>query len=362
VTKRRPHGAGTVWRPKTNGVEQAVWWISYRVGPRGARRRIRESSETTIKSEAEKLLRARVAAADRGEARDPATQKTTIDDLEHLVANDYVENKRRSSRNVTGAFQHLKQHFGDGPIARMVSASSIASYKAARRSEGVRNGTINRELAQLRRGLRLAVALGRLSVLPSFSLLREDRPRAGFLEPEQFRAIMLKLPTDLQPLVTFLYWTGWRKTEATSLQWRMVDMRAGVIRIEESKNDEARTIPYAALPALKEVIEVQRTNTDSLEKREGRIVPWVFHRGGRPVLAFLGAWAGACKRAGLPGRLVHDMRRSAARNMIRAGISQSVAMAIGGWKTASVFKRYAIVDEKMIAEGLTKLDSLRSKP
>lgn len=358
MPKRRPRGTGTVFRPKTNGVEQAIFWISYRVGPRGARRRVRESAETTSKAEAERLLRARLAASDRGELG-AAAMRTTLDDLERLVADDYKSNKRRSGRNVAGAYARLREHFGGDARASAVGAAAVASYKAERRAAGARNGTINRELAQLRRGLRLAVSLGQLSTPPAFSLLREDRPRQGFLEPDQFDSIVRQLPVDLRPLVTFLYWTGWRKGEATSLQWRMVDRKAGVIRIEETKNDEPRTIPYAALPALFDVIELQHANTVALERRAGCVVPWVFHRSGEPILAFAGAWDGACARSGLPGRLVHDMRRSAARNMIRAGVSQSVAMAIGGWKTDSVFRRYAIVDEKLIAEGLTKLGTLR---
>jgi integrase len=357
VTAKRARGSGSVYRPKTNGVTQNVWWIAYRVNGK----RVRESANTTVKKQAETLLRARVGAVDRGTHGDPATLKTTIDDLEGLVSDDYEENKRRSGRNVTLAFAQLRRHLGGDTLAREVAAAAVARYKKARRAEGARNGTINRELAQLRRGMRLAVGLERLAYAPRFSLLREDRPRQGFLEPDQFLAIVRQLATDLQPLATFLYWTGWRSGEATSLQWRMVDIRAGVIRIEESKNDEARTIPYAALPALKEVIEVQRANTDSLERREGRIVPWVFHRSGKRIKAFLGAFKGAGKRAGVPGRLIHDMRRSAARNMIRAGIPQKAAMLIGGWKTASVFERYNIVDEKMIAENLTKLDALRGK-
>jgi integrase len=132
-------------------------------------------------------------------------------------------------------------------------------------------------------------------------------------------------------------------------------MRAGVIRIEKTKNREPRTIPYTAVPALKELIEQQRAATTALERNTGSIVPWVFHRGGEPLSHYLGAWHEACRRAGLPGHIPHDFRRTAARNMLRAGIPQPVAMKIGGWKTDSVFRRYAIVDEGLLAENMRKL-------
>jgi len=114
-----------------------------------------------------------------------------------------------------------------------------------------------------------------------------------------------------------------------ALEWRQVDLRAGVMRIDKTKNNEPRTVPYAALAVLKELIDRQRATTTALERRIGRIVPWVFQRRGARIKAFLGAWHSACAKAGLAGRIPHDFRRTTARNMIRAGIPQAVAMKIG---------------------------------
>jgi integrase len=368
---RRPRGTGHAY------LRGRVWWIAYHV--RG--RLVRESAGTEIKNEAERLLRARVMAADAGIAAGPEAQRATLHDLATLVATDYQNNGLRSLRQVVGAFDRLAEFFGGRDftrtitrgrletlrregrsfLARRITVDQIESYKRARLEGGAAAATINRELAALKRGFRLATRVGRLVARPDFSLLREHNVRRGFFEAEQFEAVVSELPKPLQAVATFLYWTGWRKQEALTLEWRHVDRRAGVIRIEETKNREARTIPYARLPALATLIGDQWETVQTLRREQGTVVPWVFHRNGERILDFLGAWHGACRRAGLPGRIPHDFRRTAARNMIRAGISQPVAMAIGGWKTDSVFRRYAIVDETLIGEGLGKLASL-AKP
>ena len=73
------------------------------------------------------------------------------------------------------------------------------------------------------------------------------------------------------------------------------------------------------------------------------VSPVVFHHTGDPIADFRKAWATAAKRAGVAGILFHDLRRSAVRNLDRAGVSQSVAMSITGHKTVSVYHRYRIV-------------------
>ena len=163
--------------------------------------------------------------------------------------------------------------------------------------------------------------------------------------------------------------TGWRKGELRSRQWPSVDFDAGWLRLEpgETKNEEGRQYPL--IPELRALLEAQRQRVDAIQKRTGRIVPWVFCRDdGAPVGDFKKAWGTACIRAGffrlatvggktrkIPTKLFHDFRRSAARNLVRAGVPETVAMKLMGHQTALVFRRYAIVDERMLQEAGAKL-------
>jgi integrase len=140
-----------------------------------------------------------------------------------------------------------------------------------------------------------------------------------------------------------------------------VDLEAGTIRLEPgtTKNEEGREIPFRALPELDHLIEVQRTYTDAVERDRKMIVTHVFHRSGDPIGCIRGAWDAACRRAGQEGAWFHDLRRTAVRNLERAGVSRSVAMKITGHKTESVYRRYAITDRKSIEEGLEKVHRFR---
>ena len=121
------------------------------------------------------------------------------------------------------------------------------------------------------------------------------------------------------------------------------------------KRDRLRYRPSVELPELVTLLEERRTETTALEQANTKIIPWVFHRSEEQIRNFRKAWANACRTAGVPGRLFHDLRRCAARNLRRAGISESVAMKITGHVTPSILKRYDIVDETDIKTEFGKL-------
>jgi len=234
----------------------------------------------------------------------------------------------------------------------------------AGRNHGLRfvaSATINRELAMLKRLLRLAVRNGKLLRVPAIDMLKESAPRAGFLEEPAFRAIVRHLPPDLALAATIGYETAWRvQSEVLTLTWARGDVQAGSIRLGAgmSKNGEARTA-LLGLDTARMLAE-QRARVSALERELGRIIPDVFphlDKGplrGQRIREFRKAWYAATKRAGHPGILLHDLRRSGVRSLIRSGVPERVAITISGHKTRSVFDRYNIVSETDLREAATR--------
>jgi integrase len=159
----------------------------------------------------------------------------------------------------------------------------------------------------------------------------------------------------LKDFALFAYLTAWRRGEIQTLGWSDVDRDAGriTLRREHSKTAEPRTLILNG--ELAELIE-RRWAARMVPQADGNTVlcPLVFHRAGVPVRDFRKAWAVACEAAGFNELLFHDLRRSAIRNMEKAGVSQSVAMKISGHRTTAVYRRYRIVDEADIAEALAR--------
>jgi integrase len=332
----------------------ATWWVQYYV--RG--QRYRESSESTNRADAVRLLRGRLGDAASGKPVGPDVAKTTLAALAVMLMNDYKANDRRA-KVIKAPLAHLKQYFGDTYRAIDITSDRLTAYITARQEKGAANATINRSLAALKRAFTLAEQAGRVARSPHFPMLREDNRRKGFFEHSDYLALIEHLPAYLKPAIQTTYVTGWRITsEILTRQKHHVDLDAGWLRLEpgETKNGEGRMFPLT--PELREVIQHQLQRTRALEVATERIIPWLFHHDGNPIRVFRRAWMTACTKAGLAGKIPHDFRRTAVRNLERAGVPRSAAMAMVGHKTEAIYRRYAIADESMLKSGAEKLAAL----
>jgi integrase len=144
------------------------------------------------------------------------------------------------------------------------------------------------------------------------------------------------LPAPIADVVLFLFFSTWRVGEAGTLQWRDYDRAESAIRLraEHSKNRHGRVLPVEGELAT---IIARRWQARRLD------CPYIFHREGERIGDFRKTWDRACGAIGLSGRIVHDLRRSGVRHLIRAGVPPHTVMAMSGHRTASMLKRYDII-------------------
>ena len=340
------HGSGTVYkRGKT-------WWITYYVSGK----QIWESAKTTDRTEARKALQAKLGQRAEGILVVGAS-KVTFEGLLDLVEREYRENNRKTCKQVRQHRKHLAKSFA-GKRASEITVADILAFRARRQTEGAANAEINRETSTLRRGFNLALEAELLVRIPRFpKKLEESPPRAGFFEAEELQTILPYLPEPFRAPVSFAYLSGWRfASEVLALQWRNVDFEAGTIRLDmgSTKNKEGRLVYMTG--QMRALLEERRQTTLTVQRETEQIISYVFHKDGKRITKYDRVWHRACQVAGLPGKILHDFRRTAVRNMIRAGIPERVAMQMAGHKTRSVFDRYHIVSDSDLQEAAKRLE------
>ncbi len=285
----------------------------------------------------------------------------TVADLFPILIQHYRINNLKSLDNgLLYHFQKVVDRMGDYCLDNLNVREFLArleAYKASRIEGGRSPQTVNNELALLRRGLNLAFRQGLIERAPFVALYRASMPRGGFLAPQDFPKLIFALEVldeVVAEVVRFLYGLGWRKEEVLGLTWDEVDERTSTLNLkaERTKMGKPRTV---RLPEDLRQVLARRIAA----KKEG--CPFVFHRDGRNVKHFRKPWCRARKVCGKPTLLVHDLRRSFARNAIQAGIPQKVVMELGGWRTISIFHRYCIVDEGQLGAALERISSQNQK-
>jgi integrase len=343
-----------------------TWYSAYCV--RGKEHR--ESTRTEDLREAKRVHRQlldKVAADRQGLKKflSPVERGLRVKEILDWLAADY-RLRGKESPQFKSHLKPLRSHFDDWLVIDLMD-ESIDAYIEERLEADKAAATINRETQILNQALGLAFKRRRIPSMPSIRQLPENNTRQGFFERPEFETLVTALPNYLKDFTRFAYLTGWRKGEIISLRWTDVDRDGGAIRLrpEASKNGKGRIVMLSGeLDAI-----MDRRWKARLIERDGKpyVTDLVFHRDGEPVGDFRRAWGTACFDAGLvepvlddydrpvldengkpklrPAKLFHDLRRTAARNMVRAGVPERVAMEIIGHRTRSMFDRYNIVSE-----------------
>lgn len=340
-------------------------------------RPIEVSTGTAVKQEAIEFLKIRMVDSARGLADPSDIRKIQYGHLRGALLDHYRTQGHKSLQTLADGTETiwgvsaLDDFFGHkaaegnkpeelGRTLPLITTNAARQFVKHRQKEGVGNAFINRSLALLRRMLSLARQEGKITTVPYLEFLPEPKPRKGFVAQDQFNKLLAALPENLKPLVTFLYYCGVRLGEAEQVQWSQVDLLGGLIRLEseQTKNSEPRIVP---LP------DVLLRMLESIAPKEGNVFCTTNLRK---------VWQKACVGVGLglwrdpenpyyggyDGLIIHDLRRSAVKNLVAAGVNEKTAMTISGHKTRSVFDRYNIVDENDLKTAMRKVQDQSRVP
>jgi len=332
------------WKDRKTGelIEGDIWWIKYyRNG-----RPYQESSHSGEEAEAQKLLKIREGEIAHGGIPGIYYDRIRFDEIAEDLLTDYEINQKKSLPRARIYVDHLKDSFGNMRVTEITTAK-VKQYIKKRIEARRKPATINRELAALSYMFTLAKRSKKVGEIPYIPKLKESNTRTGFFEHDQFTALRDALPDYIKPVLTFAYYTGWRKSEIFNLTWDKVNLKEAVIRLNpgETKNKKGREIYLAG-----ELLDLVR----SLHSQRVLGCPFVFHHDGKRIKNIYKTWNPVCAKIGLKGKLLHDFRRTAVRNLVRSGVIETVAMKITGHRTRSVFDRYNIVSEGDLKEAAMK--------
>jgi len=299
-----------------------------------------------------------IGKIERGEETPRTAENVTIGDICELYIR-YAKRNLKAWHSVEQMFNHnMRTHVEFwNKRAEKLTTADLEDYKERRKNEGVKPATIKHELENLRAALYRAKDARTpplLKEVPKFPMDRVDNRREGFLDDAGYKKIVVELPNFAKLPFVLAYHLGSRAGELFHLKWAQVYLNdaspsKGFIDLERTKNGKDRRAPI--------YFDMHRWLKWQLSIRNNQF-PWcehvIFHHDasrsnraipGNPIVSVRRAWNAAVKRAGYPGLLLHDMRRTACRNMVqKAKIPRALAKLISGHLTDSMFERYNIVD------------------
>jgi integrase len=340
---------------KVKGIYQRgkTWWITYCVG---GRQRF-ESSFSTKKRDAQELLDIRKGAVREGRLKLPRSNAPRFDGYAHsfLLTVQYPTTRKRyrsSVRNLAVYFTNMK--LSD------ITPDAIDDFKEKRLSNGIRTATVNRDLAVLRRMMRLAERKRLISQSPfrdvEFLEERKQRRRPHILTFEEEDRLLTAAMPHIRALAVLILETGMRSSrEALALLWTDVDLVNDVVNVRESKtNAGERTIPISARCK----VELLRWRSLVGPEFSAYVFPNM-NNPSKPLKDVRRAWAKALEDAGLKSFWIYDLRHTAATRLTQAGVSPLFVAQIIGHSGTSILSTYVRVVDEYRRDAIHKLEQLR---
>lgn len=377
---KRARGTGHIYRQKKTSRYTIQFYQRGKL--------IRIATRTDDYDEARRQLNARLVQKDEGQLINLKAERAKVSELAQLLFDDYTNKDNKSLEDVKRKWRlHIGPYFADLKVAH-VNFATFEAYKPRRKQLGVSPSSINRELAFLKRAFNLGYKACIVRHLPSIEMLRESPPREGFLEDDQYQRLAAE--TTKVGGLWFRAWFetactfAWRHSEVLNLHVRQVDLQNRTIRLAAgtTKNRDARLVvmPDLVYTLIAQCVSGKQPDDYVFTREDGSSIKEI-----RVLWYKASSAAGTgkmiCKDCGYvvvcgespewrpcpkckntvddlryQGLIIHDLRRSGARNMIRRGIPERVAMKIGRWRTRSMLDRYHVVSETDLRDAAYKMD------
>ena len=335
---------------KTGEARESKYWyiLYYQDG-----RQVRENTKTDDYQAAYDMLVSRRRDSTEGKQPVSDVRKLRYEDLRDTYVEDLKLGKKSSlykrtneSGQVEYTFRGL-DHFNKffkGMSASLITTDRIREYIRWRQKEEDADPTIRRQLVHLRAMFKLAHKEQKLFTMPYFPMPKDSEAAGQYIDPAKFAELLEHLPANLHAFFKFLYHTGCRIGAAKQITWPMVSKDGTVIEVPAAIMKARRPLTIVlAGPGLEPVAAELRR---------------LFRRNGDPIFCainYRAEWQKACDKVGLgvrnpkartfEGVRIHDLRCSAAINLVDAGVSEDMVMKIGGWKTKAMFSRYNVANK-----------------
>jgi integrase len=329
------------------------WWISYTV----AGRQVFESSHSLNKRVAKRLLAVRQAEIAEGRFRFVKSNPPRLEEwaAEFLDSIPHANTKRRYASSIA----NLLAFFRTARVSQ-ITPDRVEAFKKARLKARVKSATVNRDLAVLRRMLKLAARQRLIAQSPfeevEFLEERKHRRQPHILTFEEQERVLAVAPPRLRVLIVLLTETGLRvNKEALSLKWTDVELVNSVIHVRQSKTPAGvRSVPLSELCKA----ELQRWRSLTGPEFSEHVFPNLENTR-HPLQGGRRSWVSALRKAGIEYFPVYNLRHTFASRLAAAGASPLTVAQMLGHASAGIVMTYAKAIDEVRRDAIRKLEALR---